>query len=1431
MAILLGTASASVNLDIAGLMGPADQAIGKLNELGSVTGSPASAGFFTNLTRGALAFGTALIGPVTLGTAGMIQLEDAVNGVGVSFGNVDPSVLGELEDLFIDVGSASQFSAVEVANVTDAYAKAGFSVDQVMGGLTESTVELAQATGDGLLPATNGMISAMNIWNPAIVDTSIALTDASRAADIFTIASNESAGGINDIVAGLTNVGPSAAAVGLSFEDTAAAIAYFTNFGYSGGEAGTKLARSLQFLANPTEEAATLLNELGIAAFDAEGNFVGLPDLFDQLNRATADMTDQERIAAFKTIFGAEGYDAMLIGAAGGGDALRDLRGEMDQTGVTAEQSALRMNTILAKLGELKESTLALFGSFMSGLQPVFHAVLDFANGVINALQNIPDSIKTIVGAVAGLLAGFAIVTRAVQGFQLLNGIFGALSGSSAVTAASTGRLALILTRIVPLVGLAATAFLAWKNNWLGVRGVVDQVGGAFDGVKSFINRFLSAFRKVEAPTRGLATAFEKLKTPVDAFRSGFQSILGIAEDVAEPFATVLGFGERLGGALDRLAGPADGIAQGFGKIGDAAETASGAVSTLGRIFDALAFAIRGINGGEIPDWLEDIAQGFDEAQRLADRFFGLLEAGRMAAILNGANPLDAFISGIRAGLSAIDIGAIAIRVGDWIVSSVADVATAIWDWVTGTALPAAGNAAITIASVALSIADWVISAAKNVGSAIATWVTDTALPTAAGVALSIASVAISIADWIVSSVKNVGSAIATWVTETALPTAQSLAFDLASVAVSILDWAVSAAKSLWTGITDFITNNAVPGIQGLAADVGSVALRIVDWFVADAPGMWTTITDFVRLAWSTISGGVIDLVEAVKTAIDNFEVAVDESAFWAAVEAAVVDLWRVDEASVEVFRSKANEFGRYVGSNLLGWIIEGVSGGSSGGAGDGSGLTGGGGGQNLVTALGAGFDGFVSGFVDGIKQAFEDKMRQEWEDFKIDLSSLVPEFSWPEAPAVEDIPFVTDVLGLFEDIESDISDAWDEVTTIELGSLDFDWPDVSSVLDSVPQWMKDFVSMNPVDFVKKYLGGSGDGDTVGPKGGGEGFELQALRAPGLQGRISLPDLSGLADAKAQLDAFRESSRGVTDDLKAILATPLDASGITSGLQAAKDAIVSTMATIGTTITTGLSAAMQTAVVQVQGMQIGQAFVTGIQQGISAGSAGVRAAITAVMTSVSQAVTTGMTQARTVTVAGTQAMAAAMVSGMSIFRNAVTSGMAGAVSAVRSGVAQMVAAANTGRGMMLSAGLAIGAALGQGIASGIRSQLGNVVAAATSVVTTAVAAARAAGGIQSPSTVMRDQVGVNLALGTAEGILKGLPAIYSAANRMVYVPDVPNRSFATGGGGMTTIVYDNSVSAPVTVEGSVTTENQILARWTQLVTEAKQQRDTAIGVR
>jgi hypothetical protein len=186
------------------------------------------------------------------------------------------------------------------------------------------------------------------------------------------------------------------------------------------------------------------------------------------------------------------------------------------------------------------------------------------------------------------------------------------------------------------------------------------------------------------------------------------------------------------------------------------------------------------------------------------------------------------------------------------------------------------------------------------------------------------------------------------------------------------------------------------------------------------------------------------------------------------------------------------------------------------------------------------------------------------------------------------------------------------------------------------------------------------------------------------------------------------------------------------------------------------------------GIAVGRGFVTGVASGITSSAGLVTAAIS------------------TLTAAAQSQQLKMLGIGQSVgraFGTGTASGISSQVGAVSAAAGSYVGVVQGYQLKMAGVGRSIGAALGQGVAAGIRGQIGAVAAAAAELVSAAMGAAKAAAAINSPSRLMRDEVGVNLALGVAEGIIAGVPAVMNASERLL--PYVPVGTYAYSGTGAT----------------------------------------------
>jgi len=387
---------------------------------------------------GRIGLGAGLAGlfltPLVQGIQNAAALEQSLKNVQVALGNVSDTDMSRLSTSIKTIGADTQYSAGEIAEVAEALAKAGYDASAMLDGkMLPAVANLAAATGSDLNTAVTGVVQSMAMWSPAVVDASIAMTDASRAADMLTVAANSSSADIEDIIAGMRNMGPVVSQLGVGFDEASAAIAVFTNYGLSGADAGISLARGLQNLQDPTSEAAIRMDELGIAAFDTNEQFVGFPALFGQLSNALSKMSQEQRFAAISTLFGAEAQDAYALAVSMGQDPLIAIIDLMGEQNIAAEQAAARTETLEGAYQRLSEGiNNALIGMADYLVKPLT-ALADLGSEFTDVFALMPQSVQTGVGALTTFIAVALSVATTVgtlrAGLAAMNTTFTEVTG------------------------------------------------------------------------------------------------------------------------------------------------------------------------------------------------------------------------------------------------------------------------------------------------------------------------------------------------------------------------------------------------------------------------------------------------------------------------------------------------------------------------------------------------------------------------------------------------------------------------------------------------------------------------------------------------------------------------------------------------------------------------------------------------------------------------------------------------------------------------------------------------------------------------------------------------------------------------------------------------------------------------------------------
>ena len=319
----------------------------------------------------------------------------------------------KLTQLAMDLGESTAFSAGEAAQGIEELIKAGVTVEQILNGGLQGALDLAAAGNLGLAEAAEIASTALNAFR----DDSLSVVD---AANVLAGAANASATDVSELRFGLSQVSAVASGVGMSFKDTATALAVFAQNGLKGSDAGTSLKTMLQNLQPTTKQQIELFEELGLMAedgtnkfFDQEGQLRSLSEIAGILRESMEGMTDQQRMLAMETIFGSDAIRAANVLYKEGADGIENMWDAMSKV-TAAEVAETKLDNLAGAFEEFQGALETLGITIGSEFLPVFTDIVRWATDVVRSMGDIDGKTVKAGIAFAGTAATIALVVSTV---------------------------------------------------------------------------------------------------------------------------------------------------------------------------------------------------------------------------------------------------------------------------------------------------------------------------------------------------------------------------------------------------------------------------------------------------------------------------------------------------------------------------------------------------------------------------------------------------------------------------------------------------------------------------------------------------------------------------------------------------------------------------------------------------------------------------------------------------------------------------------------------------------------------------------------------------------------------------------------------------------------------------------------------------------
>jgi phage-related protein len=434
-------------------------------------------------------------------------------------------------------------------------------------------------------------------------------------------------------------------------------------------------------LTAPTKEASGLMEELGVSAFDADGNMRPLNDVFADLGTELDKMTQAGRMETLSTLFNARDIKAAEAMLSNYGDRWDELSGYIDDAnGAAAKMAETQLDNLAGDVTLFKSALEGAQIAVSDALSPALRDFVQFGTDGMSKLASAfqDGGVSGAMDALGDILSdGIAMVTEKIPdminaGMQLLSAL-----GQGLIDNAPQ-----IFSALVEVGGMIGNAIMSGLDSLSEAIATFDWAGKAAE-IAQFLTEALTgdgASHFMETATsiigglaEGLGQALpELIPAAVDIVMSLATSLLDNADKLIDgAIALIEGLAMGLINALPVLVAKAPeiiaklvmAIAEGAPKLFEAAFRIVEALREgIVNLFPELTKAAIEIVGALQAGIIDFAGRMVEAATRLIEEFKSAIFSFDFAQW--GKDMIDSFVSGIKGAVGSIKDAAIGAAEG-----------------------------------------------------------------------------------------------------------------------------------------------------------------------------------------------------------------------------------------------------------------------------------------------------------------------------------------------------------------------------------------------------------------------------------------------------------------------------------------------------------------------------------------------------------------------------------------------------------------------------------------------------------------------------------------------------------------------------------------------------------------------------------------------
>lgn len=572
---------------------------------GAMSASMAGLAVVTGVVATFLAFGGAILYSTTQAAAFetlMVRIQRATNATS--------GEMVQMQQVMMSLGGSSIFSLDQIAAGFVLLGQRGITAQQIMDGVGQAGVMLAEAIGSTPVEAMGLLASTLAAFN-------IPAKDAMQTADLLQFAYENGVPSVSQLTSALAKLGSIASVLKIPLDQIVPALDILGHAMGNGSSAATSLYYFLKQVAAGTTPFRDEIAKLGLSFYDVHGKFIGLNQSLDVLYTKLKDKSPEDAANILSKLFNiksSQGISILLQDLSRLHDLSQKLAGSHDNLGMVIKRAQQAVDTAQGSWSALKTNlqdiAIIVGGPFLKAIEPFLKNLLQITQTVRMWAAENPQATTTILSLGA-----------AITGIGLI------------VMAALTpiGQFVLIVLAVMAVI-TAVTVGIVWlKSNW----AQLTSATGALHPIIAAITPILSAlggyFQSVGNDiARQLAPAWKQFMTEVQPALPAFKQFGDFLKTFVLPLLGMLAL-FLIGTVVTALRITIGFLISFFAGLGPVVGGIANILAGIGNVFQGWFHVLHGIftlNGNEILSGFLQIWRGMtQQLQGIGAALLGIVRA------------------------------------------------------------------------------------------------------------------------------------------------------------------------------------------------------------------------------------------------------------------------------------------------------------------------------------------------------------------------------------------------------------------------------------------------------------------------------------------------------------------------------------------------------------------------------------------------------------------------------------------------------------------------------------------------------------------------------------------------------------------------------------------------------------------------------------